>query len=1018
MLPAMHYRLGLDLGSSSIGWCMVRLDHDDQPCAIIRMGVRIFPDGRNPKDGSSLAVTRRLARQARRRRDRLLKRKAQLLDALVRLGFFPKDAGERKALERLDPYALRRKGLYEPLTPTEFARALFHINQRRGFKSNRKTDAKDNESGLMKKAINELRERLEQESCKTVGEWLARRHEQGLSVRARLHGKTAKDKAYDFYIDRSLIEQEFDTLWEAQQHFNPDVFTTQARDELRDILLFQRPLKPVKPGRCTLIPEDERAPLALPSSQRFRIYQELNNLRLINPDMSERPLSLEERDQLAALLEKGNLTFGKIRRTLKLDSATGFNLESEKRDRLKGNATSLALRKAICFGEAWDGFDQEYQDAIVEQLVNEPSESALIDWLVQNTGIDHETAETLANISLPEGYGMLGRQALARILPEFNKAVVTYDKAVKSAGFESHSALSHFQQTGEIMDALPYYGEPLQRHVGFGTGEPDDPPEKRFGKIANPTVHIGLNELRKVVNGLIAKYGHPSEIIVEVARELKLSRQRKLEIEKEQANRQKRNRSLVEEACKILGYDPEHIDKAKRRELSQKMQLWYETNPKDVVERRCPYTGEQISIERLLSPEVEIEHILPFSQTLDDSLNNKTVSLRRANREKGNRTPYEAFGKEPVEGYDYDSMLQRARHMPRAKAWRFGPDAMQRWLRDEQDFLARALNDTAYLSRIAREYLTLVCPQVRAIPGRMTAMLRGKFGLSTLLGGSPVKNRDDHRHHAIDAAVVAVTDQGLLQRFATASGSAREKQLDRLVDKMPLPWPSYREHVQRAVETIRVSHRPNHGYQAAFHEATAWGLREDGKAIRHERPEGGGVRETKEKSADAMIPIRSTGDPKRHGKDAEGRPRAYKGYLGGSNYCIEIVTNEKGKWQGEVITTYEAYQIIRKYGEEEGWKRLRDPRQSQSGKPLVMRLMKNDLIMIMVNGTRTLMRLCKMKQSNKQMVFAPHNEANVDVRNSDKNDAFQYVTKTPGSLQKADARYVTVSPIGDMKVYR
>ena len=1017
MPSAMRYRLGLDLGSSSIGWCMVRLNRNNQPCAIIRMGVRIFPDGRNPKDGSSLAVTRRMARQARRRRDRLLKRKSQLLAALVKLGFFPADSAERKALTQLNPYDLRRKGLYEPLTPAEFARALFHINQRRGFKSNRKTDAKDKESGLMKKAINELQERLKQEDCKTVGEWLARRHEKGLSVRARLRGRTAKDKAYDFYIDRALIEQEFDTLWKTQQGFNPDIFTDQAKDELRDILLFQRPLKPVKPGRCTLIPEDERAPLALPSTQRFRIYQELNNLRLINQDMSERPLSLEERDKLANFLEHGNLTFGKIRRTLKLDSTVDFNLEDVKRDRLKGNATSLVLRKAACFGKAWNDFDPAWQDAIVEKLLNEPSESVLIQWLLENTGVDSQQAETLANISLPEGYGMLGRQALGRILPELGKAVISYDKAVTNAGFDSHSALSHFQQTDEIKDSLPYYGEPLQRHVGFGSGEPDDPPEKRFGRIANPTVHIGLNELRKVVNGLIGKYGHPSEIIVEVARELKLSRKRKQEIERDQADRQKRNKAMIDEACKILGYNPEHISGAKRRELSQKMQLWKELNLKDVVERRCPYTGEQIGIGRLLSPEVEIEHILPFSMTLDDSLNNKTVCLRRANREKGNRTPFEAFGKAPVEGYDYDDILQRARHMPRAKAWRFGPDAMQRWLKDEHDFLARALNDTAYISRIAREYLTLVCPQVRVIPGRMTAMLRGKFGLSTLLGGSPTKNRNDHRHHAIDAAVIAVTDQGLLQRFANASASAREKRLDQLVETMPLPWPSYRNHVQRALNNIRVSHRPDHGYQAAFHEATAWGLKKNGKAVRRETPEGGGVRETKVKSADAMIPISSTSDPERHGKDADGNPRAYKAYLSGSNYCIEIVANEKGKWQGEVVTTYEAYQIIRKYGEKEGWKRLRNPKQSQSGNPLVMRLMKNDLVMMELDGIRTLMRLCKTNQA-KQMFFAPHNEANVDARNREKSSEFKYLSKYPGSLQNTRARYVTVSPIGDIKVYR
>ncbi len=190
MLPKMRYRLGLDLGSTSIGWALIRLDAEDTPCAIIRLGARIFPDGRNPKDGSSLAVTRREARQMRRRRDRLLKRKQRLLDALIKLKFFPQDATERKALARLDPYALRAKGLTEPLKGEEFARALFHINQRRGFLSNRKTDKKDNDSGALKKAISDLRLKLEAEQCKTLGAWLAKRHTAGESVRARLRGKT------------------------------------------------------------------------------------------------------------------------------------------------------------------------------------------------------------------------------------------------------------------------------------------------------------------------------------------------------------------------------------------------------------------------------------------------------------------------------------------------------------------------------------------------------------------------------------------------------------------------------------------------------------------------------------------------------------------------------------------------------------------------------------------------------------------------------------------------------------
>ena len=101
MLHRMRYRLALDMGTTSIGWCLIRLDSESNPCAVIRAGVRIFSDGRNPKDGSSLAVTRRLARQMRRRRDRLLKRKARLQDALIRLGFWPPDVVQRKALECL-----------------------------------------------------------------------------------------------------------------------------------------------------------------------------------------------------------------------------------------------------------------------------------------------------------------------------------------------------------------------------------------------------------------------------------------------------------------------------------------------------------------------------------------------------------------------------------------------------------------------------------------------------------------------------------------------------------------------------------------------------------------------------------------------------------------------------------------------------------------------------------------------------------------------------------------------------
>lgn len=1010
MLHKMRYRLALDLGSTSLGWAMIRLNADNQPCAVIKAGVRIFSNGRNPKDGSSLAVTRRDARAMRRRRDRLLKRKARMMRTLIEYGFFPAEEAQRKGLEIMNPFALRAKGLDTALTSAEFGRALFHINQRRGFKSNRKTDKKDNDSGALKTAISKVRATIEAEGCRTVGEWLHKRNMAGQTVRARYRqnkvikddGKTRIDKSYDLYIDRAMIEDEFDALWAKQSELSPASFTEAARTDLKDVLLYQRKLKPVKPGRCTFMPDEERAPLALPSTQRFRMYQEVNNLRILRDGLKEEPLTLEQRDNLiAALEENSKRNFTQIKTLLGVGGAVQFNFEDPKRQELKGNTTSAILCKKEHFGHAWFKFDEAKQDAIVQQLVKEENEAKLVRWLQDETGIDEKRAETIANAGLPEGYGSLCALALARILPELRRDVVTYDKAVQAAGFDHHSYISP-SATGEIWPELPYYGEPLQRHVGFGSNDPKDSDEKRYGRIANPTVHIGLNQVRLVVNALIKRYGHPSEVIVEVARDLKQSKEQRDEESKRQTENQKRNTRLRAEIATILGVSEERVKGAD----IQKMILWEELSF-DPADRRCPYSGVQISASMLLSDEVEIEHILPFSQTLDDSLNNKTVALRQANRVKGNRTPWDAFGAQSIAGFDYAGILARAEQMPKAKRYRFGEDGYQRWLKNDAGFLPRALNDTRHMSKVAREYMSLICPDTRVIPGRMTAMLRAKFGLNDVLGLNGEKNRNDHRHHAVDACVIAVTDQGLLQRFANASASAREQQLNRLVENMPLPWESYREHVQRAVDCIWVSHKPDHSHEGAMHNDTAYGLRGDGKVSFHKMVEG--LRTHTEDNL-KVIEMTNAKAADRHGSLPNGEPRPYKGYKGDSNYCIEIVRNEKGKWEGEVISTFDAYQIVREHGAA----RLRHPDLSVSGKPLVARLMKYDYVRLDVDGTTSTFQVASINTAGR-LTLAAHQEANVDARNRDKDGDWRYTYKQAGSLQSAKGRQVSVSPIGELR---
>lgn len=1025
----MAYRLGLDLGTNSIGWCLLNLNSQGEPDRLIRLGARIFPDGRDPQSGTSLAVDRRLARQMRKRRDRFLRRRGRFLAALVCHGLIPADVAERKKLVELDPYTLRKRGLDEPLSLPELGRALFHLNQRRGFRSNRKVDKDaDDESGKIRSAVTVTREMLKRDNARTVGEWLARRHERREPVRARLRGLGAK-ATYDLYVDRDMIAQEFDELWKEQSAHHPNALTDAARAELRDILLYQRPLKPVRPGRCTFEPDDDRAPLALPSNQRFRIYQELNNLRILGEGLTETVLTLEQRDTIAAdLLCRKERNFDQIRRALKLPATTRFNLESEKRKKLKGCATAAVLGHKTRFGAAWHKLPLARQDEVVEKLLATESEAEMTAWLERECGLPTDAARAVANAGLPDGYGRLGRKALSKILPKLTDSVITYDTAVKTAGYVSHSDF----YTGEIRDVLPYYGKALERHIGFGTGEPEHPDEKRYGRIANPTVHIGLNQLRKLVNAIIEEYGHPDEVIIEVARDLKLSYAKRREIEEEQAKRQEQNdeyrRKLAE-----LGL-PDNAENILR------LRLWTELNPSDPADRRCPFTGEPISLTKLFSPEVEIEHLLPFARTLDDSIANKTISLRRANRDKGNNTPFEAFGHSPP-GYDWTTILERAQPLPANKRWRFAENAMERYLRDEKDFLARHLNDTAYLSRIAKEYLSAICPPARiwVTPGRLTALLRAKWGLNSILSDTDRKQRNDHRHHAIDAVVIAVTDRALLKRVADAAGRAHDTGLERLLSNMPQPWNGFREAVESAIERTVVSYKPDHGHQDKLHNETAYGFVEqpDGDGIArvvhrvnladlkpgHLKADAeDGVRDLvlRKQLCEAIGDVTDTEFKKRLLAFSErtGMRRVrvterltvisipdspFKSYKGDSNYAFEVYRDEKGRWQRNIVTTYEANQV-------KPPERLRDRRFALNDRPLVMRLCKNDLIAIEENGARRIMLVVKFGWD--RVTLAEHQEANTRERNDDKNDSFKYKDCGVSTLFELKARRVFIDLLG------
>lgn len=193
-----------------------------------------------------------------------------------------------------------------------------------------------------------------------------------------------------------------------------------------------------------------------------------------------------------------------------------------------------------------------------------------------------------------------------------------------------------------------------------------------------------------------------------------------------------------------------------------------------------------------------------------------------------------------------------------------------------------------------------------------------------------------------------------------------------------------------------------------MHNDTAYGLLGNDRVHVRKVVDGQRVRE---ESTLKVIPFANAQASARHGLLPDGQPRPYKGYKGDSNYCIEIVRNDKGKWEGEVISTFEAYQLVR----QGGVKRLRHPSLSCSGKPLVMRLMIDDLIKLQLSEDHIMVGRIATISGNGQIFMAAHNEANVDSRNRDKSDAFGYVSKMAGSLQKTNGRKVTVSPIGELR---
>jgi CRISPR-associated endonuclease Csn1 len=1024
----MSYRLGLDLGANSVGWCAVTLDAEREPCALLDLGVRVYPDGRDRQDYTSLASQRRGPRSMRRNRDRYLQRRQNLLNALTRAGLMPAGDAERQAIARLDPYTLRAHALHCALLPQELGRVLFHINQHRGFKSNRKTDRGNKEGGLISEAARETAALLHRTGHATIGSLLAERHREHKPVRVRLAG-SGKTARYELYPQRAMVEHEFDTIWAAQSAWNP-ALTPALGAELRNIIFFQRDLRPPVVGKCWLEPEQERAPRALPTAQRFRIAQTVTHLRISQPGMPERALSDKERDILLSLLYRGSdQKLETLPKKLGLAPETDFNCRD---DKLVGCAVATRLGAKTCLGASWHEMSLAQQDSVIRALLDAESDASAI-LALEALGLTRQMAERAADTSLPDGHAALSALALGKILPCMEVGQ-TYDKAVQSAGYRHHSD----RRTGEIRERLPYYGEVLYQRIGTGTGEPCDNEEKRLGKAPNPTVHVALNEIRRVVNAIIETHGAPAEIVVETLRELGRSAKQRKEYEAEQKKNRTANDTRRAEILS-LGFKVNATNLMRLRLL--------EEQANDPKQGCCPYTGKFISPRMALSDEVEADHILPFKDTLDDSAANRVLVMRDANRSKAKRTPYHAFSHTA----EWPAILSRVALLPDNKKWRFAPDALEKFAKDG-DFLARHLTDSATIARWAVEYLGIIAPEkVRAVPGRLTSLLRHGLGLNSrsVLGkGGAHKDRTDHRHHAIDAVVVALTDRATLQRV-TRAAQAADTTGERLTLKIEPPWEGFVADVAARLASVTVSYKPDTGWQGALHNDTSYGLIQASGGNGHNAV----TRQTLDKVAEwkprriAKTEVRdpvlarqiakilgSTAEVSERRKmfsnvtDSRGHPvrsvrtterldmhlirsrqtgLPYRGVKLDSNHRFEVWRHPDGSLIQFIVSTFDAAQAAEAA-------RLGRPVPEADRHPAAKRLLrlhKNDMVAFGNGDARRIFVVVKM--SDDKVFLAEHQEAGrLKARNEDKSDPFKYVSASVTKLRAEQARKIHVRPDG------
>ena len=891
MLMSKHV-LGLDLGVGSIGWCLIALDVQGDPAEILGMGSRVVPLN-NATDAADFSIGKaftanqeRTARRTMRRGfARYHLRRYRLRRELEKVGMLPDAALIQLPLMELWELRERAATAGECLTLPELGRVLCHINQKRGYR-HVKSDAaaiigdegekkKDSNSAYLA-GIRANDEKLQDEH-KTVGQYFAEQLRQDQSE-SPTGGISYRIK--DQIFSRQRYIDEYDQIMAAQRVHYPDILTDEFIRMLRDEVIFmQRPLKSCKhlvslcefekQEKVMRVQQDDGkggrqlverkvkfgpkvAPKSSPLFQLCRIYEAVNNIRLTRPDGSPRDITPEERVKIVAHLQSSaSLSFAALKKLLKEKALIADQLTSK--SGLKGNTTRVALAAAlqpypqyhrlldmeletrmmtVQLTDEETGEVTEREVAVVtDSYVHQPlyrlwhilysieerdaMRRALITQLgMKEEDLDGGLLDQLYRLDFVKpGYGNKSAKFICKLLPQLQQGL-GYSEACAAVGYRhSNSPTSEEITERTLLEKIPL----LQRN-----------------ELRQPLVEKILNQMINLVNALKAEYGI-DEVRVELARELKMSREERERMAEGNRRREKENKAIAEK-IRECGLFP-------TKSRIRKYMLWEEAG------EQCLYCGQILTLSQCLNgDDMEVEHIIPKSVLYDDSYGNKTCACRRCNKEKGNRT---ALGYIRAKGWE-DEYMERINGLLDKKAISYSKHQRLRWLKEDipSDFLERQLRLTQYISRQAMAILQQGIRRVSASEGGVTARLRSLWGYDDILhtlnldrydsmgetervsreGETTEKlrikdwsKRKDHRHHAIDALVVASTRQGYIQRLNRVSSESEreamsgeiEMQKVTKTDKLSLleRWLTQRPHlsvraVSDKVAEILISYRP------------------------------------------------------------------------------------------------------------------------------------------------------------------------------------------------------------------